>query len=204
MSNYTPLDQISIDILSELGNVGTGNAVTSLSQMTGHSLEIELPKVEIVKYQDIDRILGEAEELQTGIMVQVAGKLEGMFLFLLSETFTQSILRAVLGGENRDLTDLDEIDRSLICELGNIMCGSYIRALSQLLDMDMDVTVPEMCIDMGGAILSVPLSRFLKVSENILLIENKFRMGNQSFLGRILFLPELESLEAMLSSIRES
>lgn len=70
MSNYTPLDQISIDILSELGNVGTGNAVTSLSQMTGHSLEIELPKVEIVKYQDIDRILGEAEELQTGIMVQ--------------------------------------------------------------------------------------------------------------------------------------
>ena len=71
MSNYTPLDQISIDILSELGNVGTGNAVTSLSQMTGHSLEIELPKVEIVKYQDIDRILGEAEELQTGIMVQV-------------------------------------------------------------------------------------------------------------------------------------
>lgn len=204
MSNYTPLDQISIDILSELGNVGTGNAVTSLSQMTGHSLEIELPKVEIVKYQDIDRILGEAEELQTGIMVQVAGKLEGMFLFLLSETFTQSILRAVLGGENRDLTDLDEMDRSLICELGNIMCGSYIRALSQLLDMDMDVTVPEMCIDMGGAILSVPLSRFLKVSENILLIENKFRMGNQSFLGRILFLPELESLEAMLSSIRES
>lgn len=204
MSNYTPLDQISIDILSELGNVGTGNAVTSLSQMTGHSLEIELPKVEIVKYQDIDRILGEAEELQTGIMVQVAGKLKGMFLFLLSETFTQSILQAVLGGVNRDLTDLDEMDRSLICELGNIMCGSYIRALSQLLDMDMDVTVPEMCIDMGGAILSVPLSRFLKVSENILLIENKFRMGNRSFLGRILFLPELESLEAILSSIRES
>ena len=204
MSNYTPLDQISIDILSELGNVGTVNAVTSLSQMTGHSLEIELPKVEIVKYQDIDRILGEAEELQTGIMVQVAGKLKGMFLFLLSETFTQSILQAVLGGVNRDLTDLDEMDRSLICELGNIMCGSYIRALSQLLDMDMDVTVPEMCIDMGGAILSVPLSRFLKVSENILLIENKFRMGNRSFLGRILFLPELESLEAILSSIRES
>ena len=171
--------------------------------MTGHSLEIELPKVEIVKYQDIYRILGEAEELQTGIMVQVAGKLKGTFLFLLSETFTQSILRAVLGGENRKLTDLDEMDRSLICELGNIMCGSYIRALSQLLDMDMDVTVPEMCIDMGGAILSVPLSRFLKVSEQILLIENKFRMGNQSFMGRILFLPEQESLEAMLSSVRE-
>lgn len=203
MNNYTPLDQISIDILSELGNVGTGNAVTSLSQMTGHSLEIELPKVEIVKYQDIYRILGEAEELQTGIMVQVAGKLKGTFLFLLSETFTQSILRAVLGGENRKLTDLDEMDRSLICELGNIMCGSYIRALSQLLDMDMDVTVPEMCIDMGGAILSVPLSRFLKVSEQILLIENKFRMGNQTFMGRILFLPEQESLEAMLSSVRE-
>ena len=89
MEDYTPLDQISIDILSELGNVGTGNAVTSLSQMTGHSLEIELPKVGIGKmFKDIYRILGEAEELQTGIMVQVAGKLKGTFLFLLSETFT--------------------------------------------------------------------------------------------------------------------
>ncbi|MCQ4636937.1 chemotaxis protein CheC [Anaerovorax odorimutans] len=203
MGKYTELDQISLDVLAELGNIGTGNAMTSLSQMTGHLLEIEIPRVEIVKYQEISRIVGEAEELQTGILVQVSGKLEGMFLFLLSETFTQNILRAVLGGEERDLNALDDMDRSLICEMGNIMCGSYIRALSQLLDLEMNVTVPEMCIDMGGAILSVPLSRYLKISDDILLIENKFRMGGQSFMGRILFLPEFESLQAMLSSIRE-
>ena len=41
----------------------------------------------------------------------------------------------------------------------------YIRALSQLMDMDMDVSVPELCIDMGGAILTYPMSRWVIVSD---------------------------------------
>ena len=56
---------------------------------------------------------------------------------------------------------------------------------------------------MGGAILSVPLSRFLRVSDDILMIDNLFHLGGESFLGRILFIPEPDSLDMMLRSLRE-
>ena len=203
MNIYTDLDNETRDMLAELGNIGTGNAVSSLSAMMGHVIEIGIPSIRLVRYQDVFETLGIQEAVQTGILVQVSGELQGMFLFLIDEAFTKAILKTMLGEPDRCLTCLDEMERSLLSELGNIMCGSYIRALSQLMDMDMDVSVPELCIDMGGAILTYPMSRWVIVSDDILLIENIFHMSGEIFKGRILFLPEQEDLGTMLSRLRE-
>lgn len=203
MSIYADLDDETRDILSELGNIGTGNAVSSLSAMMERPIEIGIPNIRLVRYQDIFESLGIQEALQTGILIQVKGQLQGMFLFLMDEAFTGAVLKTMLGGADHCLTCLDEMEKSLLSELGNIMCGSYIRALAQLTGMETDVSVPDMCIDMGGAILGVPLARHLKVSDSILLIENIFHMGEKAFVGRILFWPELESLNTMLKMLRE-
>lgn len=203
MRQFADLDEISRDILKEIGNIGTGNAVTALSQMLMHPVGIAVPDLKILKYQEVCSLLDSADELQTGIMVGVGGEMEGMFLFLLSETFTMMVLNKILGEEEREFLNPGEMERSLICELGNIMCGSYINALASVMDLKLEVSVPDVCIDMGGAILSVPLSRFLRVSDDILMIDNLFHLGGESFLGRILFIPEPDSLDMMLRSLRE-
>lgn len=203
MRQFADLDEISRDILKEIGNIGTGNAVTALSQMLMHPVDIAVPDLKILKYQEVCSLLDSADELRTGIMVGVGGEMEGMFLFLLSETFTMMVLNKILGEEEREFLNPGEMERSLICELGNIMCGSYINALASVMDLKLEVSVPDVCIDMGGAILSVPLSRFLRVSDDILMIDNLFHLGGESFLGRILFIPEPDSLDMMLRSLRE-
>ena len=203
MRQFADLDEISRDILKEIGNIGTGNAVTARSQMLMHPVDIAVPDLKILKYQEVCSLLDSADELQTGIMVGVGGEMEGMFLFLLSETFTMMVLNKILGEEEREFLNPGEMERSLICELGNIMCGSYINALASVMDLKLEVSVPDVCIDMGGAILSVPLSRFLRVSDDILMIDNLFHLGGESFLGRILFIPEPDSLDMMLRSLRE-
>lgn len=203
MRQFADLDEISRDILKEIGNIGTGNAVTALSQMLMHPVDIAVPDLKILKYQEVCSLLDSADELQTGIMVGVGGEMEGMFLFLLSETFTMMVLNKILGEEEREFLNPGEMERSLICELGNIMCGSYINTLASVMDLKLEVSVPDVCIDMGGAILSVPLSRFLRVSDDILMIDNLFHLGGESFLGRILFIPEPDSLDMMLRSLRE-
>lgn len=203
MKKYRDMDEASKDILKELGNIGTGNALTSLSQMMNLSFDLQVPILRIIKFQEAFRVLGQADLLQTGILVEVTGELKGMFLFLLDEEFTKTVLNTILGEADRDLTGLDDMEQSMICELGNIMCGSYIRALSQIMDLDLDVSVPELCIDMAGAILSVPFARFLSISEDILLIENMFHMSGETYCGRIFFLPELETLKKMFQKLKE-
>ena len=203
MRQFADLDEISRDILKEIGNIGTGNAVTALSQMLMHPVDIAVPDLKILKYQEVCSLLDSADELQTGIMVGVGGEMEGMFLFLLSETFTMMVLNKILGEEEREFLNPGEMERSLICELGNIMCGSYINALASVMDLKLEVSVPDVCIDMGGAILTYPMSKWVIVSDDILLIENIFHMSGEIFKGRILFLPEQEDLGTMLSRLRE-
>lgn len=203
MGQVAQLDDISRDMLKEMGNIGTGNAVTALSKMLMHPVDIAAPELKIMECQEVCTLLNNAEELQTGIMVEVSGDIQGMFLFLLSEAFTMDVIGKILGAEPENIVGLSDIEHSLICELGNIMCGSYINALSAVTDMSLDVSVPDMCIDMGGAILSVPLSRFLRISDDILMIDNLFQLDGASFRGRILFLPEPESLNAVLGKLGE-
>lgn len=201
--NCRELDARAIDILKELGNIGTGNAVNSLSRMMGCPFTMESPGLKFVKYHEVSEVLAAVEEVQAGIIVEVFGKLEGVFLFLMNENFTETLLDEMLGPQKRDLTAIDEMEESVICELGNIMCGSYIRALSQLLNIELEVSVPDLCIDMGGAILTVPMTKSLRLSEDVLLIENVFRMGAKAFCCRILFLPEWDSLNELLEMLEE-
>ena len=198
---YEDIDDETKDLLKELGNIGTGNAVTSLAQMMNSPFDIENTTLRLVNYREVLQALNVTEEIQTGIIVEIFGKLKGIFLFLMNRAFTETILNAFLGEGERDMTQLEDMEISVLNELGNIMCGSYIRALSQLLNLDIDVSVPDLCIDMGGAILSVPLSRFLKVSDNVLLIENEFRMGDNLFTCRLLFMPEMDSLDTLLQAL---
>ncbi|MBS6643504.1 MAG: chemotaxis protein CheC [Clostridiaceae bacterium] len=198
MKHYSELDEVSQDILRELGNIGTGNAVTSLSNMVGYSFNVELPEVEIVEYKEVPGLLGGAEMFETGIMLQISGDLSGIFMFLLDEEFTKSILNALLGEEDRDLAAMDEMCRSAVCEIGNVVCCSYINALAKLMDVKIYVSVPDICSDMAGAILSVPMIHFANVSEELLMIKNRFRAETLSFTSHVLFLPELESLNKIL------
>ena len=201
MKSYAEMDEMSADILKELGNIGTGNAITSLAQMMGIPLDISSPSLHLAQVQEIYTLLEQSQEVETGILVEIKGEITGMFLFFLNESFTNIVLDEILEKRERNILELDDLERSLLSELGNIMCGSYIRALSALMDMDIDVSVPEICVDMGGAILSVPLARIMSKSADILLIENQFQINHHSFSGRILFFPDPECPEPILMKL---
>ena len=203
MDREVELDEMFKDFMRELGNIGTGNAVNALSQLLNCPLEIDTPNLRILPFQQLTEILTEAETPLAGIMVEVFKEVEGMFLFLLDETFTRQIVHLALGVEMWDFMSLTEMEESLLLELGNIMCGAYIRALSQLLDVEMDVSVPQIKIDMGGAILTDAALRFLRTGDELLMIDNLFRMDIGTFSERILFLPEMDSLQVLLRKLEE-
>lgn len=198
MDNYSNMEETATDLLTELGNVGTGNAVTALAQLMGQPVDIEVPRLRIMKYQEFPDVLGALEDLVAGILVEMSGEMKGVFLFLLKEDFTRTVLEIILGGGRTPLTSLDEMEHSLLCELGNIMCGSYVGALAQLLNMELDVSVPELCVDMGGAILNLPLTHLLEAGDEVLVIENIFYISGKSFEGKLLFLPEWNGLKTVL------
>lgn len=197
------LKETAQDMLMELGNIGTGNAVTALSVMLGHPLEILSTKLSFVSYQEISASLGNSEEEKIGILLEANGDVKGIFLLLLDKEFAGHALASLLNEEKQELTELDDMGRSVFCELGNIMCGSYVNALAQLLHKEITVSVPDICMDMGGAIFNTLLTRMAMVSDTLLLIDNEIRLEKESLCGQILFFPELDSMNRISAWLEE-
>ena len=190
LKNYSDLNALARDALQEIGNIGTGNALTALSSMIHQTIHLQTPAVRIVPYQDAQELLGGAQTVKVGILIETSGDMNGIFMFLLNETFTRQLLEGVLGKSTIDLR-----------EIGNIMCCSYINAIASMTGMQIHVSVPSSCTDMAGSLLSVPMIHFAQMGDELLFIENCFRINACDFVSHVLFLPELSSIEHLLERL---
>ncbi len=202
LKNYEDLSPVAIDCLKEIGNIGSGSAASSLSQMLGKSIEMHVPDVRVLDYQSVIDEMGGPEKVITGILVTLCnGDINGMIMFLLEDTFAKVVLNTFLGKENVNVTDLDENDFSAIKEMGNIMAGSYLGALSTLTGLTIDMSVPSMTVDMMGAIMNAPMIEFSEVGDKVLFINDGFIIDEVDINSHIILIPTVESLDILMKKL---
>ena len=76
------LNDIQYDVLKEIGNIGAGNATTALSKMLNQKMDMSVPKVELVPFNEISDIMGDEDQTVVGIMLGFEGDVYGMMMFL--------------------------------------------------------------------------------------------------------------------------
>ena len=62
------LTQEYFDVLKELGNIGAGNATTALAQMIGCKVDMSVPKVRLLEFQELGEIVGGEDQIMVGII----------------------------------------------------------------------------------------------------------------------------------------
>jgi chemotaxis protein CheC len=199
--DYSELNDLQIDVLKELGNIGAGNAATSLSSMLNCPVNITVPVVKIVSFQEVTDALGGPEHMVIGLLLTLDGDVTGMMMFLMQEDFAKMILRNLLGISINNFADLDDMGNSALREMSNIMAASYVNAVSQMTNLRINVSVPDMSVDMAGAILSVPAIYFANISDKIIFIEDQFESGDEHAISHVLLIPEVESLKKILTNL---
>lgn len=198
------LNDIQYDVLREIGNIGAGNATTALSQMLNQKMDMSVPKVALVPFNEISDVMGSEDQTVVGIMLGFEGGVEGMMMFLFDTKSAHHLVNTLMMRDKEDGVEegaeFSDMDMSALNEIGNIVSGSYLTAISKLTNLKMISTVPEMTIDMIGALLSVPASEFGKYGDKLLLIQSQF--GELDFVnGYFLMIPELNSYDKLLESL---
>lgn len=201
LKTYEDLSSMEIDCLKEIGNIGSGSAASALSQMLGKGIEMHIPDVRVLDYQSVIDEMGGPEKLITGILVKLSGDISGMIMFLLESTFAKVVLSTFLGKEDVNVAELDENDFSAIKEMGNIMAGSYLGALSGLTEMTIDMSVPSMTVDMMGAIMNAPMIEFSEVGDKVLFINDGFIIDEVDIKSNIILIPTVESLDILMKKL---
>ena len=199
--NYDELNSMQIDTLREIGSIGTGNAATSLSDMLQRKINITLPEVRIMGYNEAIEWIGGPEEITAGVLVKLSGQINGIMLSVQPLDFVNLALESILGETVTDYAQLSEMENSVLVEMGNIMISTFINAMSGLAGLDINVTVPAFTVDMQGAILAVPMAEYGGQSDYIMTIGGNFVCDGKEVPCRLLLSPDIRSLNFLLRKL---
>lgn len=194
------LNNLHMDVLRELGNIGAGNAATALASMLNKRVDMDVPKVKILEFSQVSDLIG-AERIVAGILLDVTGDIKATIMFLMDIEAARNLISLLMGiqiGSNETFSELEE---SALKEIGNILTGSYLSALSSLTKLTLIPSIPYLAIDMAGALISVPAIEFGKVGDTVLYIETEFEEGSCKVGGDFFLVPNVESYEILLKSL---
>lgn len=196
--NLGDLGSEHLDVLREIGNIGAGNAVTALAKMLNRKIDMSVPNAKVMEFKDVSDILGNAEDVVVGIVLELRGDLTGDIMFILKMDAAKILVSMLMMEKVEEINELNEIHISALKELGNIMSGAYLSSLVTLTNMSLTPSIPFLSIDMAGAILSFPAIEFGKVGDTVLYIETEFIDGADRVVGDFFLIPDVNSYEKLL------
>ena len=195
------MEGVYFDVLREIGNIGAGNATTALAQMLNTKVDMHVPKVDLLEFSEVGEAMGGEEQIMAGIYLIVEGDISGSIMFLLEKSSAKALVAKLMGTTSENPNgEFDEMELSALKEIGNIITGSYLSSLSTLTNLNIYPTPPDICIDMCGAILSVPAIEFGAISDKMLLIATEFT-DDIKLEGYFILVPDLESYDKILTSL---
>lgn len=200
MISLEEVNEKYIDVLKEIGNIGAGNATTAIANMLGLRIEMNVPQVQFLPVEEIGSSMGAEDEVIVGIMLGVETDIEGSMMFLMNLESAHHIINRLMMRPDDYMEEFDEMDLSAVKEVGNIIAGSYLSALSGLTNLTITPTVPFVTVDMAAAILSVPAATFGLFGDNALMIKTEFSDDLQ-INGYFILMPEEESYERILKAL---
>ncbi|MDE6580213.1 MAG: chemotaxis protein CheC [Ruminiclostridium sp.] len=201
INGFKDLNPVHLDVLTEVGNIGSGNASAALSNMINKSVEVEMPQVKIVSFQEAMDQPGGAEQVVAGTMTRMSGGMEGMILLLMDRDFVNTIIESFFGHDVDRLLDMSEDEISALTEVGNIMSGAYVSAVGQLSGLEVKLESPGFHVDMMGALMSVPVIEFGEVGDEILYIDKTLSIDGKRMNTKLFLIPTIESLQKLMREL---
>lgn len=201
LKSYDDINDIHIDVLREIANIGSGNAASSLSRMLGHTVDISIPDISIRGFNETYAALGGPEAVMVGTLLMLSGSISGMMMFLLPIDITCDMVNMLMYTDIKSHEEIDEMGFSAISEVSNIMSASFVSAISSMTGMPIDISPPEATLDMLGSIMSVPSIYFAHISDTLLLIQNEMEIAGKKARANVIMLPDMPSLEKLLTTL---
>ncbi len=122
-------------------------------------------------------------------------------LFVLKLDFINQVLSILMKEEIEDYYQLNVLETSALEEVGNIIISSYVNAISSLSEVSINLSVPDIAINMLGGILSVPMVEFGYQTDKMMMISGQFIIGGKVLHSDLLMMPEIQSLNFLMEKL---
>lgn len=201
MSSYSNFNDMHLDVMREIGNIGAGNACTALSSLLGRMIDMSVPNVQLIDSNSAAEYLGGSDNVVLGIKVDVKVDLSGMMFHIVNKKFAEKIINTFYPKELASVADLDEMDASVLSEMANITSGAYASALASLSGFVVDIGTPSQSCSTVMDILKIPMSEIGNDSDQIIVIDETFIMNEEQIKSNMLLVLEPDSLVKLFNKL---
>ncbi len=195
-----------LDVLKEIGNIGAAHAATALSTLLNTKIDMHVPQVEMVSFNDMMERVGGAETFVTGIYLRIEGDVAGGMFFIMSVEQANQLIRKLIHEKSFDFAQSpSELGLSAMQEMGNILSGSYLSALSDFTKLKLYPTPPALASDMFGAIISIGLIEVSQISDYVIVIDTSIieheENAKEEVSGHFFLIPDPNSFSTIFTSL---
>ena len=194
---YKNLTSFQLDALREVTNIGAGNSATSLSVLLGTKIDMSVPNVNIIEFEELLNSYKENEVV--AVLVKVFDDIPGSILYVFEKDIALKMISKMI---SKDEAALSEMGVSVISEIGNIIASSFMNSIANFTNLKATVSVPAVANDMLSAILVTTFVETGQYQEYVLDIETLFiGYGEDKLEGHFYFVPAPGSLEKILEAL---
>ena len=192
----TVASSLQLDMLNEVGNIGAGNAATSLSILMDRKVIMHLPWTKVCSIEEGCSILSRAGEVGICVEVRVEGNLGGTMLLTLTEDSAAHIIRS-FGPMLEGKTLVDDLAQSALMEVGNIVTGSFLTAISNFVGETGMSTPPTLLYDYFDAFICNTVVARTEGFDAVLVFKTELEVDGKAISGDLAFLPSSEAFSAI-------
>jgi len=199
MDEMPKVTEQRLDMLREMANIGVGSAATSLSNMLNEEkVHMNVPQVAVEAIQEIPEYLGSPENTVGGVYIESQNEENGIdlvLLFVLSLNSVEYLVERLLPPDSAN----EEMKFSLLTEVGNIISGSYLNALSFMTDKSFQSSPPKLAVDMAGAIVGTVIAETMITDDYLILLKTTIQTEKEDIEGSVLILPNQGALDRLFN-----
>ena len=205
MSVFNGIREEHLDILREVGNIGAGHSASALALLLNRKIEMEVPFVKLMSFDELVNLFGGADLPVASIFLRMEGDFPGSMFVIMPFSEAEQLIRELVGNPEFEMDSMtpNDIGASALHELGNIMAGSYLTALADLTNRQMYPSVPELTLDMFGAVISEGLIELSQVGDQVIVIDNSIfdEEHNRKVKAHLFLLPDYDSFEKLFHAL---
>ena len=201
MGAYDNLNDTQLDVMREIGNIGAGNACTALSGLIGTPIDMSVPRVQLLGIDSTSDYLGGDDKEVLGIRIDVKADLTGMMYHIVNKRFAERLINTFYEKKLDTIKSIDEMDMSVISEMGNITSGAYANALATLSGYVVDIGTPTPGGYSISEILKVPIETFGDVGDKILVVDEQFIIDSEKLTSNMILVLEKDSLHRLFDKL---
>lgn len=190
-SEFTEMQQSA---LAEIANIGSGHAATALSALIGRPVDVGYAVATLtVLARAIDE-LGEPMNRSALVDTPIAGDQGSMLLVFPEDAAAQ--LCEMLG-----TSIADEMGRTALQEVGNILSASYLNALVEMTGIPLEVEPPRVEIDLLGRMISHSGAGGGNPADPTVMMRSYLTVEGSTTRFSFLFVPRIKSVELLLERL---